>query len=229
MTDLTNKLRILAFDPANTDMGWAVLVCDLKTNSIHVEVSGVIKGKNMCSGFPRWARVRLSKPFLSSIRVYDLIKNLIHTYKVHFTCSESAFFGRFPQVWASLSIVIYNIRRAAFEILHDDVHVVAPSETKRTVSGKGRSGKDAVKNGVLKYKNLTFSPPTDGRKITELEEHEYDAIGHGIAFFRLKYPEIQKKYQEEAARDQKEAERVERRNKLEEEKRLRREKRLAKK
>lgn len=199
-------LRILAFDPAITDMGWAYILFDTEKKIYVVQESGVIHGNKLTAGMQTYQK-RFQKSFMTSMKMYDAVVDLIFKFRPQYIASEGAFYSKYPQAWASLSIVIHTLRRAWYytieaslteavnKTMGDDVYLVAPMETKKIITGKGMADKDQMKAGVLAYKNLYIKSPNK----KNLAEHEYDAIGHGVTFCLLRLPDIQKEEQKRMA------------------------------
>lgn len=199
-------VRVLAFDPAITDMGWAYILYDTEKKVYVVQETGIIQGSKLTSGMKLYEK-RFQKAFMTAMKMYDVIVGLIFKFRPHYIASEGAFYSKFPQAWASLSIVIHTLRRAWYYTIEsslteavtttmgDDVYLVAPMETKKIITGKGQADKDQIKAGILKFKNLFIKSPNK----TKLTEHEYDAIGHGVTFCVLRLPDIQREEQKRMA------------------------------
>jgi Holliday junction resolvasome RuvABC endonuclease subunit len=174
-------VKILAFDPAAGNTGWALAIFAPATRKLTVVKTGIINGDKAMRALTKDMLPEFSKQYtvLQAIRitVSDLIKELSPDAVV----SEAPFAHRFPAAFASLTLVVDRIRTATRLIIGRNISVYPPMEVKKAVSGKGSANKDAMKASVLGHAKIIFPRKTSN---TDLSEHEYDAIAvaytHGI-------------------------------------------------
>ena len=176
-------ISVTAFDPAITDMGWANLSYDTETKTFDIIEVGTIDGTKLSRGFPKFAKMFPSS-FRTAYRLKDVVTGILSGFKPHYVSSEGVYSGRFPQAGFTLTIVVFVIRNVCYDLMEQAPFIIAPSETKLVVTGRGGAKKPDIKKSITTRKDITFSMP--GRKITELTEHEYDAVGHGMAFCTLR-------------------------------------------
>lgn len=185
-TPMVTTVRILAFDPGITEMGWSVVDFEPLTGKSHVVAAGTLHGQKLVKT-DKELKAYFQKPFCVLMAYQKICMDLIRKYKPAHVVSESAFNFRFPQVLVSLTLVIHTIRCAAKDIMMRDIHTVAPMETKKEVAGYHMADKEQIKSSIIAYEGLTFAEGIDKKEMTE---HEYDATGHAICFAKRYLPDI---------------------------------------
>lgn len=174
------SIRVLAFDPGSTKMGWALICYDLEQCSAIVPKHGLLTGQHLLKE-RKELQHKFSKAFIILEVYYHIFCRLIETHRPDFVVTEGAFYYRFVQAYASLTLVIHTLRRACHDTLGRDLHEVAPMETKKLVTGISMADKDQIKAALLARANLTIDD-TEDAPLAEMSEHEYDAVGHGLTF-----------------------------------------------
>jgi Holliday junction resolvasome RuvABC endonuclease subunit len=181
---LPNKklpVKILAFDPAAGNTGWALTSFAPVTRKLTVISTGIINGDKAMRALTKGMLPEFSKQYtvLQAIRI--TVSNLVKDSAPDAVVSEAPFAHRFPAAFASLTLVVDRIRTASRLITGRDIAVYPPMEVKKAVTGKGSANKDAMKASVLGHKKIVFPQK---KSIEDLTEHEYDAIAvaytHGV-------------------------------------------------
>lgn len=173
-------VRILAFDPGVGKMGWAILDYYPSSGTYQVVATGCWDGSKLIKTYKALA-ANFGKHYTTVMAIYDAAVNLIAEWSPTVVASEGAFHHKFPQVHASLTLVIHSVRRAAHTALGHDVKIVAPMETKKAIAKNHMANKDQMKAAVTTKVDITFTPDIDSMNLTE---HEYDAIGHGYTAYQ---------------------------------------------
>lgn len=189
MTDLSAPtIRVLAIDPGSGSTGYAVLDYDLNTGHTTVLHHGVWTGARLIKE-RKEMQTKFSKSFIILDVYYHLFSQMMRTHQPQYVVSEGAFYHRFAQTYASLTLVIHTLRRACHDILDSDIYEVAPMETKKEVAGNHMADKVQIKDALLSRAQLTIvSEATIA--IDDLSEHAYDAIAHGLTFITRELPTV---------------------------------------
>ena len=189
---LANKpspiIKVLAFDPGLTAMGWSLLAYNTDTHNIMVLKYGTIYGKNalktrkeMHGGF--------TKQFITLMAYESIVSDMIRNTAPDYISVEGAFMCRFPAAFAALSAVINVIRRCAHLVTNKDIHEIAPMESKKAASATGTASKSTVQEALLTNPDIDFkSKATD--HLEDMTEHSADSIACGLAFIKNKLPTI---------------------------------------
>lgn len=180
-------IRVTGFDPAITDMGWANIEYDTETKIFDIKEVGTIDGTKLSRGFPKFAKLFPSS-FRTAYRLKGVVTDILKRFLPHHVSSEGVYSGRFPQAGFTLTIVVFVIRTVCFDLMEQAPAIVSPSETKMVVTGRGGAKKPDIKKAITTRKDIKMS--MSGRNLTDLTEHEYDAIGHAMAFCVLRLKAI---------------------------------------
>lgn len=176
-------IKVLAFDPAATLMGWALMEYNTQTHMVLVTAVGTIDGRKQLK-FYRDMRKLFSDSFTIQTAYYHLLKDeIIPQASPDFIVSEGAFHHKFVATLVSLTLVINVIREVSRDLYQKDINIVAPMETKKILTKNHMAKKEEIRDAVITHKDIMF---TDELYPTHqmLTEHEYDAIGHGYAFIK---------------------------------------------
>lgn len=182
-------IKVLAFDPAATLMGWALMEYNTQTHMVLVTAVGTIEGRKLLKHY-RDMRKLFSDSFTIQTAYYHLLKEeIIPQASPDFIVSEGAFHHKFVATLVSLTLVINVIREVSRDLYQKDINIVAPMETKKILAKNHMAKKEQIRDAVITHKDIMFSD--DLFPIHQmLTEHEYDAIGHGYAFIQKYLPEI---------------------------------------
>ncbi len=170
--------RILAFDPGSTMMGWCVIDYDNTLHRFNILHHETITGTQLLKQ-RKTMQAKFTKSFIVLDVYYDIFCQLITTYQPNYIVTEGAFYHRFVQAYASLTLVIHTLRRACWVLQCDNIHEVAPMETKKTITGNSMADKTLIKTCILAMPEIDNLTDVD-----DISEHEFDAIAHGITFIR---------------------------------------------
>lgn len=188
-----NLIRIVAIDPATSAMGITVIDYDKKTTQSVLQKSITVYGNKLLKS-PEI--LELSKIYdrqfsvLSAIHLY-ILNNIFKTYKPHYIVVESAFCNRaFVTAYATLTLVIHEIRRAAYEYFKQDVFLIAPKSVKKEIAQFHEASKDDMKNAILNRKELNLSINTKAIDVDKMTQHEFDSAAQGVCFVRTVLPGI---------------------------------------
>lgn len=174
-------IRVMAFDPAASEMGCCVLDYYPETDNTVVVATMTIHGRKLLKNYKN-LRSEFSDAFcIQSAYYYLILETLLPEYTPTYIVSEGAFHHKFVATMVSLTLVINAIRQAARDWYGRDVNIVAPMETKKLIAKNHMAKKDEIKEAVLKTPNLIFDQTLDHVR-EMLSEHEYDAIAHGYTF-----------------------------------------------
>lgn len=186
--------RVLAFDPAISLAGFAIVDYDDDKNTFTVPYYGVINGDTFFS-----RKDPLTKEFSRSFCIlekYELhIKDMVNLYKPDLIVCESAFAYKFVAALISLTLVIHTIRRASRYELGKDISTLAPQEVKRLLADyriertkiKGIKTKDLTASVVLTHPNIQIVENEQYPLNEEIPSHITDAIGIGVSYFLREY------------------------------------------
>lgn len=184
-----DTVRVLAFDPGINFMGWALLEYRCSTGAITVLKYGTLNGTSLTRKLKELLQL-YTKSFVT-LEAYEMvIEDMIREMKPDEVVSEDAFFHKFPQTYGSLLLIIHTIRRMTRKTLNKAVHIVAPMETKKVITGKGnRVEKQDMRDGVLNRTHVNLLE-VDSFPLEKADEHAIDAIGHGTTFIVKFLPDI---------------------------------------
>lgn len=183
-----NIITVLAFDPGIGMMGWCVIQFDLSDGTTKVVAKGLLTGQHLLKE-RKELQNKFSKSFIILEVYYEIFCQLIEDHKPDFVVTEGAFYHKFAQTYASLSLVIHTLRRACRIKLGIDLYEVAPMETKKEITGNHMADKNQIKQALLTRPGLTIKEsPT--ASLDDVSEHEYDAIGHGLTFISKDLPTV---------------------------------------
>ena len=188
MNEVGSTYRILAFDPAITAMGIAVMDYDTRTKIATIIHTETIEGAKLLKDYKHFKPV-YSRSFVIQTAIYDYAKNhLVPHWKPDYCATEGAFHYKFVTALVSITLVINALRSALRDTVVKELHSVAPMETKKEIASKARADKDEMKAAVLSSPHIFFPP--DFKNPEFLTEHEYDAIGHGVTFCIRQLPNL---------------------------------------
>ena len=173
-------VRVLAYDPALTKCGWSHIEYDINTGMNNVVKHGEIVGKTVLKNRKGLIGI-FENSYLILCEIEDIVSQMIKDFKPDYIVVENAFSHRFPKAYASLVLVINAIRDAAFKTHGKDIFLIAPRESKCSVSGNGTSDKVAIQNAVLNHPNISIKD-TKQQPLTSLSEHSADSIASGYTF-----------------------------------------------
>jgi len=165
---LTTEIRVLAFDPGITSMGWSLLAYDLTTGKAAVLARGTLTGQHLLKE-RKDMQNKFSKAFIILEVYYEIFCRMLRDYQPQHVVAEGAFHHKFAQTYASLKLVLHTLRRACWDVLGFDLYEIAPMETKKLIAGNHMADK-----------TLIFE--SDEQPLDNMTEHEYDATGHGLTF-----------------------------------------------
>lgn len=150
-----NKKTVLGIDPATIDTGWSVLSDNLDYGLIHVSKSKPIEKRLLV--------------------IYNKLQEIINEYLPEVVVLEDQFLGRNVDTLKKLSWVRGVIMLLATQ---NNIPIVTltPTEIKRTTTGKGNAGKEAIRKSV----SFLF-----GIK-EKLNENVSDAIAIALSYCALK-------------------------------------------
>ena len=182
------RIRILAFDPAAGEMGWAVIDVDTTTLTKTVFRYGTLRGSQLIRDHKE-----LLQLFPKNFIIMDIIRvcvgSMIREYRPNYVVYESAFVHKFPQAYASLVLVIHSIRQACKTELGRDAASIAPMETKKAIANDHMATKDLIRQKIMRSPTIVIKP-TKQNNIADANEHEIDAIAHGCAWTDLRLPTL---------------------------------------
>lgn len=186
-------MRVLSFDPGIDFMGWSVIDVSETDEVCRVVACGTLLGKDYYKEHPMPLRKKFKRPFIILQSYKKVFRDLISEYKPDAVVSEGAFAHTFIAAAFSLITIIHVLRQACFDVTEKDIHIVAPMQTKVTLTGKSMADKDLIKASVHAHKDIILPKDTSG-----LSEHSYDAIGHGYCYIQMvlhpeKFPAKKKK------------------------------------
>ena len=188
MSYIPPRVRILAFDPAAGDMGWAVIDVDTDTMIKTVFRYGTLRGPQLIRD--RKDKIQAFGKNYTILSVYRVvIAEMIREHRPNYVVYESAFAHKFIQAYASLVLVIHSIRQACDDAFGRDAGAIAPMETKKAVAKNHMAGKSEMRAGVMSHPTIVIKP-TKTNDLTTANEHEIDAIAHGCAFVDLRLPTL---------------------------------------
>ena len=183
-----NTIQVLAFDPGVGMMGWCHIQFDLSDGTSVVLRRGLITGQHLLKE-RKELQNKFSKSFIILEVFFEIFCQLIDECKPDYVVTEGAFYHKFAQTYASLSLVIHTLRRACRIKLGCDLYEVAPMETKKAITGNHMADKNQIKQSLMTRPGLTIKEsPT--APLEDVSEHEYDAIGHGLTFIAKDLPTV---------------------------------------
>jgi len=179
-----NEVRILAYDPGITYCGWALNHFDIARNHHHIKQHGTLTNRDVLK---RQKELKgIFSPAFITLDAYHLqFVDHIITYAPHFVVTEGAFMHKFPKAFASLVMVIHEIRKASRLCLNQDVQEIAPQENKRIVSTKASSDKDAMAVALAGMNNVTIDHDAirdTSSVLGDMSTHAVDAACVSISF-----------------------------------------------
>lgn len=174
-------MRVLSVDPALGGSGWVVLDTSDDLSTITVGPYGVIDATKTVKEYDRTVRKSLDASTLALMKLPALFESLITDHHIEHVCCESPFMHRLPMAFRSLSLVVYQLRLAAFRTIQAPVCGISPQEAKRVMTGRGGAEKHEVQAAVLAHPQIII--PEDIRADLEAQEsHVFDAIGVGYTY-----------------------------------------------
>lgn len=188
-----NNIRIVAIDPSTTAMGISVLDYDKSLMKTTLQRSLTLYGAKLLKD-PELLKLSIlfNKQFstLTGIHLY-LLNNIFRVYKPQYIVVESAFCHRaFINAFASLTLTIHEIKRAAMLYYNKDIYLVAPKVVKKEISLNHEASKDDMKDAILHRKDLNITINEKYIDINKMTQHEFDSASHGLCFIRLMLPSI---------------------------------------
>lgn len=178
------NIRILGLDPGLSVTGWNLSDYDTTTGKLNVIKFGDIVGKNSLKHHKNLLGV-FEKQHIILHDFEHIFVELIKDTLPDYVCFESPFLHRFPNSYATLMLVVHTMRRAAHQVLVQDIHPIAPRECKLNISNSADSDKVAVQQAVLSHNDIvvkdTKQNPTD-----KMSQHAADSIGVTYTF-AIKY------------------------------------------
>lgn len=173
-------MRVLSFDPGIDFMGWSVIECSESNEVCRVVACGTLLGKDYYKHHPLSLRKKFKRPFVILQSYKKVFRDLIKEHKPDAVVSEGAFAHTFIAAAFSLITIIHVLRQACYDVLEQDLHIVAPMQTKVTLTGKSMADKNMIKTSVHAHKDIILP-----KNSTALSEHTYDAIGHGYCYIQM--------------------------------------------
>lgn len=171
-------ITVLAFDPGISYMGWAVLCCDVDSKNIEHISSGTIVGTTEYSKEEKNLRKEFKRSFVTLVAYEKAIEELIKSYTPDIVVSEGAFYHKFLNTFASLTLIIHVIRRMSCDVLKKDIGIISPAESKNVLTKKSCATKEDMADALLsmnKFNHLSRDTTT---------EHEVDACAHALAYIK---------------------------------------------
>jgi Holliday junction resolvasome RuvABC endonuclease subunit len=169
---------VLAFDPGISYMGWAVLRCDTDNKDITHIASGTIVGTIEYSKEEKDLRRAFKRSFVTLIAYEKAIEELIKLYTPDIVVSEGAFYHKFLNTFASLTLIIHVIRRISCCLIKRDIGIISPAESKNVLTKKSCATKEDMTDALLSLDNFNHL----SRDTTT--EHEVDACAHALAYIK---------------------------------------------
>ena len=174
-------IRLLSFDPGTTVTGWAMSVYDTKQSSMTVHKYGRItptamakKDKDECAKY--------SQQLIALSYLRQEVSALITAWKPNYIVSEDAFLNhKFPNAHVALTLCVFTMAQVCRDLHQMPFYKLAPCNIKRLVSGTGHADKLAMQTAILQNKQIVVKE-TKQNPISNMSEHEADAIGVGYAF-----------------------------------------------
>lgn len=175
-------VRIIAFDPAVTVMGVAVL--SIEDGGCHVLHTQDVVGKKLLHD-KEMIKIFADVPGFCVVEAYKvLVWQLLKAWKPDEVVAERAFVHKFPAALISLTLVLNAIRVSSWVVSQRDIRIISPTQTKMIITGHGDADKDMMKLGILGNTRITYDPSIDPQT---LSEHCIDAIGHGYTQYLLRH------------------------------------------
>lgn len=185
---ISNEVRTLAVDPGSGALGWALICYNTTTGTAVVTHRGTLTGQRVLKE-RKVMQEKFSKAFIILDVYYSIFCQLMDEHQPHYVVSEGAFYHKFAQTYASLTLVIHTLRRACHAKLGTDLYEVAPMETKKLITGKSMADKSQIKAALLAMTNLVIVD-SKAAPLEDVTEHEFDAIGHGLTFIARDLPTL---------------------------------------
>jgi Holliday junction resolvasome RuvABC endonuclease subunit len=185
--------RVLLFDPGWNSTGWAVLDVTINSPKIEVHRFGQISPSGEAHKVDK--RVEVGMYGVRAVTMSILssaINGLIEEFKPDYIASEDAFFSRFPTAHRALVEWLTVLVIQAQNHQHR-VYLMAPKSIKMATTGSGDADKGNIQQSILNNGDIKFKQK---QKVTQLQEHEADAIGVGVAFIKLLLPGLLAKEEE---------------------------------
>lgn len=169
---------IMSVDPGITHMGISILEADEKHHTIKILKRYHIEGYKLCR-----EKKHLLKQFSNQFNVLIvygvLFTDLIQEWGVDEVVSEGAFSYAIPAAVISLTLVIHQLRKASYELLKKDIHIVSPQFVKKAWTGSGH--KDVSKED-MRTRYLQALDVIGDENREDATEHEIDSTAHGFAW-----------------------------------------------
>lgn len=175
------SMKILSFDPGTTITGWAYAVHNPQDGSYTVSRCGEITPIKDAKQLDKEDCKKYKTQLIALDHLYNNVFELIRKYKPEVVVSEDAFLHhRFVQAYASLSLCIHTISRAA------RVHGllcerIAPKLVKKLTSESGIADKLAMLEALQENSNIRVTTKKC-RESMILSDHVSDAIAVGYAY-----------------------------------------------
>lgn len=180
-----DTVRILAFDPSSSEMGWALVILDTASGIHTVTKRGTIYGKKLFKERKEMAKT-YDKRFCLLDVIYEKLCELMTLTKPDYVAAESPFMHSFAQTLIILTLVLNAIGRAAHAMVDKPVHTLAPKEIKKCIAN-ANAGKQEVQQAVLDNPLIVIKESKQF-PISVMTEHEFDAIACAYTFSRYRLP-----------------------------------------
>ncbi len=173
---MSKIIKIVAFDPSTTEMGYCYSEYNLEDKKLTVPVSGVIYGHKLLKNKKDMLKT-FNRVFTTLDAIEEETTRLLFLHTPDHVVSESAFVHKFANAYASLVLAIHTLRRACKTYFFKDIFTYAPKEMKLVITGKGGADKILVEKAIKNNENIILiaDPKTS---------HEYDAIGIAYTFVK---------------------------------------------
>lgn len=188
-------VRILAFDPGTTKMGWSLCTYNVKTGKFVVHKTGTIVGDTLLNKYKEY-RVIYDKAYLRLIAIKEEVSKMTYLRPDYVTCEDFFYQRGLHTAYASLALCVHVIKDAIKNTLNLPVILIPARRVKWVLSGSGSSNKegisDAIKNSTdisimtiqdeLKNKEDIVTGTTKTSILDNMTEHECDAIAIAYTF-----------------------------------------------
>lgn len=180
-------IRIFCCDPGSQFFGWALLEYDLSTGRTTAVKYGTITGKSLLKQKTD-LHPFFEKRALCLWALEEALTTMFEEMSPLYIVSESPFMHRFVQTFVVLTLIVQAIRTAARRTVGRDIYLIAPKESKQTISKSGTSDKQAVQDAIFNDPSIVIKNLKSNQ--AELTEHVYDGIAAGVTFIRNYLPAI---------------------------------------
>lgn len=185
MDDYT--FRIIGIDPSLTNLGFAVLDVDVRTNRAVMVHAETIDGKKYPKKYEHIAEVYGDR-YAKAVGMGESLLDLLHKWEPHQVITEQPYLGKFANAFGSLTEAIMVIKNSV--LAYDPnmpLHAVDPPTIKNAVGVGGKSGKkEQMMAAVQKLTGVTNADYID---MASLDEHSCDSIAMAYWSFKNNFLE----------------------------------------